>query len=347
MKGIAFTDLMPQTFDKENEPDISVVQLMRAGKYKYYDGSELDISVEVLRQMKRNFDANVKKVDLAVDYYHHSHLEAAGWIREVILKENDTQLWIAVDWTETGKQKILSREVRYLSADFERDYEDNETGERYGYTLNGGGLTNRPFIKNMSAILSELSAVDMSPENRQTITRILSERPVERNLPMDFSELKKEVFALSEDQKKELIKLCGGETQVIKLSEENKKLSEDLVSMRKENLELSSKLATQTKEAEFAVLLSEGKAVAAQKEAFMKGDIAEFTKLATAVNFSEHGNGATPPAQDGEPKTPSEAQDKICQLADAKMKDNENLSFTEASRLVRDENPKLAEMAAR
>lgn len=340
MKGICFYDLMPRSVDSKTA-NIDEVQLMRAGKFKHWDDSTLEITPDILRQMKTNFDNNVKKVDLAVDYFHASHAEAAGWIKDVILKENDTQLWIQVDWTETGKQKILDREIRYLSADFDTDYQDNETGERFGFTLNGGGLTNRPFIKGMSSILSD---VDIPNEKRQAIEKILRDTPPERNKSMEFSDLKKEVFALSEDQKKELIKLCGGEAQTVQLSSEVEKLKKENADLKSETVKLSAAVANQKKESEFAVLLSEGKAVAAQKEAFMKGDIAEFTKLAQPVNLSEKGNGGVPNSDKDAPKTASEAEDKVLQLADAKRKDNKDLQLHEAIKQVLQENPDLAKL---
>ena len=325
------------------ETDISEVQLMRAGKFKYYDASELDITPDIFRQMKKNFDGRVKKVDLAIDYAHSSHLEAAGWIKEVVLKENDTQLWIRVDWTEAAKAKILSREFRYLSADFDRDYEDNETGNRYGYTLNGGGLTNRPFIKGMSEILSEIvfefSGVDLSDEKRQAIERILAKG----TKTMEFSDLKKEVFSLSDDQKKEMVKLCGGD-QSVALSE----LAKERDTLKADVVRLSDEVSKQKKEAEFSVLMSEGRAVEAQKAAFMSGDMAAFVKLAVPVNLSEHGHGRQLPAGGGaEPKTPAEAQAELVKLSDEMMKSDKNLTFADVSLKIMERNPKLVELASK
>jgi phage I-like protein len=135
--------------------DISKIQVLRAGKYKYWDDSTLEITTDMLRNMKKNFDSNVLKIDCAIDYFHNSFAEAAGWIKAIMLENSDTELWAEVEWTEEAKEKILSKEIRYVSADFNMNYKDNETGIEHGVTLNGAGLTNRPFVKGMNPILSE------------------------------------------------------------------------------------------------------------------------------------------------------------------------------------------------
>lgn len=340
MKGLQFFDMLPED-GTDLEADISVVQLLKAGKYRHY-GEELDISTDVLRLMKRNFDNNVKKVDLAIDYFHASYAEAAGWIKDVILKEGDTELWIKVEWTREAEKKIRDKEVRYLSADFDPIYEDNETGEEFRYVLNGGGLTNRPFVKGMNAILSEISEVDISKEKREAINRILTDNPIEEVKPMEFSELKKELVTLSEDQKREVVKACG--VDPVKLSEENKQLSEKLEAEKTKNKELSETIEKQEKEAEFAVLLSEGKAVEAQREPFMSGNMSEFVKLSVPVNLSEKGTGTGAPAKTEKPKTAEEAEAKIIELAEAKMKENVKLSEIEATDIVLSENPDLKKL---
>jgi len=327
----------------DDHADIKVVQLLKVGKFKFFDGADLEITSEILLNMKKNFKNNVKKVDLAVDFFHHSNNEAAGWINSVILKENNTELWIGVDWTEEAEQKIRDKKIRYLSADFDADYEDNETGKRFGHTLNGAGLTNRPFVKGMDAILDDLNSVDIDPEKRDAINRILNKTPKEVKT-MEFSELKKEVFSLSEDQKKELVKICGGETQVIKLSDENSKLTEKVNSQGKEILKLSTELTNQAKETEFATLLSEGKAVAAQKPSFLSGNMTEFLKLAQPVNLDEKGNGGTPPVKEGSAKTFEEAENQIIKLAEKKREGNKELSEDDSFQEVMSENPDLAKL---
>jgi phage I-like protein len=321
--------------------DISKVQLLRAGE------SSLEITTDMLRNMKKNFDSNVRKVDCAVDYFHNSFAEAAGWIKDVVLENSDTELWIAVDWTEAAKEKILSKEIRYLSADFDMNYKDNETGIEHGPTLNGGGLTNRPFVKGMNPILSEFSAIiDNSPEKLDHIRRILFNTPKKGTEIMNFDDLKKALVSiqLSDDQKKEIARLMGIESKDVKLSEEVQVLKATVAEKDKEIVKLSDESKALKKEAEFAVLLSEGKAVPAQKEAYLTGNMAEFVKLSVPVNLSASGSGKGDEGK--EAKTAAEAEEKLQKFAEEKRKADPKLSIQESIGLALSENPDLKKLLA-
>jgi len=159
------------TFNEHD--DFSEVQLMRTGTFSHPFFEEFEVTEEMFKSFRKNFRNKVKKVELAIDYSHMSGDKAAGWITEVILREKNTELWVAVNWTPEAVQKIMDREFRYMSADFSTNYVDNETGKKFGATLNGGALTNRPFIKDMDAVLSD---IDMSDEKRQAIMEIYTSK---------------------------------------------------------------------------------------------------------------------------------------------------------------------------
>lgn len=331
----------------EETKDISKVQVLRAGKYKYWDDSTLEITTDMLRNMKKNFDANVLKVDCAIDYFHNSFAEAAGWIKEIVLEASDTELWAVVEWTEEGKEKILSKEIRYLSADFNMNYKDNETGIEHGATLNGAGLTNRPFVKGMNPILSEISGIiDKSPEKIDDIQRILSEIHKKGNKTMSFEDLKKSLVSiqLSDDQKKEIARLAGIESKDAQLSDEVAALKIALKSKEDEVARLSDENKKIQKESEFSVLLSEGKAVPAQKDAYMTGNTAEYARLSVSVNLSASGSGNT--AGGKEPSTAEEAEEKVVTLAQKKIDANPALDMAAAISLVLSENPALKKLMA-
>lgn len=321
------------------DSDISEVQLLRAGKFDYY-GEPLDITADTLKNMKKNFDKKVLKSDLAIDYFHASHAEAAGWITEVVLKNKDTELWVLVDWTDKAKEKILAKEVRYLSVDFEWNYIDNETRVQHGATLKGGGLTNRPFVKGMNPVLSEfMHKFDKNEIKPETIINGSKKlQTTEKENDMTLSEIKQAIVILSDDEKKEVGTMLGLEAKDIKLSEEN-------VSLKEDNKKLTKQLEDQKKEAEFSVLMSEGKAVPAQKDAYLKDDMAEFVKLAVKVNLEAEGSG-NPKLEDKktDPKTAEEAEDKVIKLSAEKRKADENLSEAEAYSQVLSENPELEKL---
>jgi hypothetical protein len=227
------------------------------------------------------------------------------------------------------------------------NYKDNETGIEHGVTLNGAGLTNRPFVKGMNPILSEISAmIDKSPEKIDDIQRILSNGSKKGNEIMNYDEIKKALVSvqLSDDQKNEVARLINVEDKSAKLSEEIQVLKTTVSAKDQEIQKLSDENKNMKKEAEFSVLLSEGKAVPAQKAAYLSGDMAEFVKLSVAVNLSAKGTGNGD--QGNEPKTAEEAEAKVIVLAEKKREADKNLTLEQSIGLVLSENPALKKLLA-
>lgn len=332
----------------DHEDGIKRVQLLRIGSFDDY-GDTLEITSDMLRQMKQNFDNDVKRTKLAIDFSHRSGDEAAGWILEIVLEDNDSKLFIVVEWTEAAQRKIMDKEFRYLSADFNMNFRDNETGKSFGAVLNGGALTNRPRIKGMDAILSDL---DVSDKKRQAIKRILDDEPETKEKTMKFDEIMKAAkdANLSEKESKELAESMGvklAEDKPEPKKEDKPKEDVKLSDAEKENIQLKEKMETMEKEKAFDILLSDGKACPAQKEAYLSGDMGKFASLHQDINLSAAGKGdGGKENADGkkEAKTHEEAEDKILELSAAKMKVNDTLTLSEANSAVINENPDLAKL---
>jgi|11_taG_2_1085331.scaffolds.fasta_scaffold06050_3 phage I-like protein len=327
------------------EKDIEWVQLIRKGEFNHAYYGKFDITEEVLREFKLNFDRNARRVDIAIDYFHDSHAEAAGWVKEVELKENDSELWVRVEWTDKAKEKILGKEIRYISAEFDLDYVDSETKKEYGATLYGAGITNRPHVKDMQPIFSE--AIINNPINNKN---------KETNM-VDFKEILESVGELSEDEKLQLGEKLGFTTKTAEAGAEAKKLSEakkladEAVKAKDADIkklsdtvtklsgtvkDLTAENAKKDKEAQFNTMLSNGNVVEAQRAAFMDSDIAEFAKNAVAgINLKEAGSGAS--SEDDEANI---ASAKFTEEADKLVKE-EGITFTEAAKRVTSANPSL------
>lgn len=322
--------------------DITWVQLIRTGKFNHALFGKFDITEKVLREFKMNFDRKARGVDIAVDYFHESFAEAAGWIREIELRENDSQLWIKVEWTPKAEERILEKEIRYISADFDLDYVDSETGTEYGATLYGAGLTNRPHVKGMKAIFSDEIVGHSQTKNKEGIT-----------MTIDFNDILASVGELSEDEKLQLGEKLGFSVKASEAEAENtkkladaenaKKLAEKTLSEKDADIKtLSDKVATlladnaeKDKTAKFNDMLTNGTVVEAQRKAYMDGDMAEFAKNAVAVNLSEEGSGSTDSDEE------ATAEIKLSEIAQTKIKD-QGVSFKEAYKSAIKENPALA-----
>lgn len=287
------------------------VQVLKCGSFAHDQYGTFEITPDTLRAIKANFEARARGVDLAIDYAHESDKVAAGWIKDVELAENDQELWLLVDWTPNGQRALSDKEFRYLSADFTFNYIDNELKKSHGPTLYGAGLTNRPVIKGMDPVLA------------------LNEQKNQGGFEMDqkdqkIAELEKLVADLKAKLEgdgaimADLQKKCGDYEAEKKVAAEAKVLAE--------------------KESKFALLLSEKKAIPAQKEAYLAGDMTKFMELAKPLHLSEDGHGGAGPEGDDKNK---DAQTKIAELAETKMKENKNLSYVEAVQIVLSEKPDL------
>lgn len=339
------------TFAEIDSKAPNKVQLMRTIKAEHGYYGNIELAKEDLRAFKKNFDLNKNRIDLAVDYGHNSGDEAAGWIKDIELANNDNQLWITVDWTPTAQKKIEDKEYRYLSADFVMKFRDPETGEDIGALMRGAGLTNRPFIKDMSAILSEFDDVELSPEQETKIRDVIfgdELKPNEKDKEMNLDDIKKGVVTLSDTDKKDVAKAMGITVADANTAKQLSDVTKERDDLKAENKKLSDDAAQAEKDAEFAIMLSDGKAVEAQREAFMEGNIAEFAKLSTETNTEETGaeTGDNGEAEEGEVKDEDEAHAKLSELATAKS-DKDGIEFSDAlSAVIHDDaNAKLVEKA--
>lgn len=340
------------TFKEIDVDNFATVQLLRAGKFSHGVFGKLEITTDTLKELKKNFDSNVRRVKLAVDYFHNSLEEAAGWIESVELREGNTELWINVDWTENAREKILLKEVRYLSADFKFHYVDSETGKEFGAVLSGAGLTNRPHIKDMKAIFSEQEQnLNKKKENEMpkfddvlaSLSELTKEEKVKLSEKLGLNEDIKlsESKAKEEKEKAEKAKAEAEKAKAEKADVETKLSGESAANVklsdRVESLEKT--MAEDAKNAKFNILLSDGKAVESQRKAFLSGDIEEFTKNAVHVNLSENGSGKQDVISDGD-----KAIDTLHSKA-LKLSDDSKISYRDALMKVRGDNPELVRLS--
>jgi len=313
-RGVGVKIKLSESTDSASQHVPNELQLFKAGVYYHEAYGKIEITPDILKKMALNFNEKVRGIDLALDYKHDSEGVAAAWFEEVYTKENDTELWFKPRWTPKGKEVILSEEYKYVSPDFTLSYTDNEKLTNHGPVLMGAGLTNRPFIKRMAPII-------LSEEYKMN----------------EVEELKKKI-ALLEEENAKLKAAAAGKTEPelsekdkMAYAEKDKQLSEKDAEIKK----LKEEKAITEKENQFNIMLSEGKAVPAQKESFMKGDMIEFAKNAGNLNFSEKGKGGDPVVD-----KKGDAQDEVIKLAEKKVKESK-IDFSDAVKIVLSENPEL------
>jgi phage I-like protein len=385
------------------------VQILRVGKFNHPSYGPFEITKITLKEMKDNFDKKIRGIDMAFDYYHASDEDASAWVEDLMLKEDDSELWAKVRWTPKAERKLAERELRYFSPDFAFKWTDPETGMTFNNVLFGGGLTNRPFVKEMAAIVASEKESAMSKEielggpgsgrtpgggsgkanpERAAAKRMealkksreaqvayskrsaaiksgqaaAKEAAKDRNWAAGLKQakinagLKPGKKTLDENQEKENITMDEKDKKIAELEakikeleamlvptddekmaleaqekaaqyeEENKKMLAENATLKERAEKAEKAVEAAEKEKEFNVLLTEGKACAAQKDAFIKGNMTEFIKLAQPLNLKGSGSSLTP--------EPTDREAKVLKLAEEKMKENAKLSKADAISLA-------------
>lgn len=153
------------------------------------------------------------------------------------------------------------------------------------------------------------------------------------SLETQLSEAKAKNVKLGEMQKKLEEMEMSPEEMMAKI----KSLTAELEAMKGENSKLKEGAQLSEKNKEFDKLLSEGKAVEAQREAYIAGDTVKFAELSEDVNLRGKGSGGT----GGKGGAEKSAADQVIELSEKKMKDNPKLSAFDAHSEVLSENPEL------
>lgn len=325
---------------------------------------------------RQEFDG---KPVLPFNFSHDSRAEAAGWITGLEIdndEKNIEALFADVEWTEKGAQKIKEKEFKFVSSEFAFNMKDNETGKIFDIILGGAALTNIPFIRDMEAVqLSENEngrrivvslSLELSGDNPDAKPKTGANMPkideVLKKLSVSPEDEKKIKKAITEDNKqlsekadkfdksekdlkksKDDLKLSEKELETLKTEMAGSGDSADALKLAEGKIEgldkkvssLTKTLAENAKKSGFDVMLSEGKVCEAQRKPFMENDMATFAKNAQEVKLNESGkNSKGDETMDG-------AEEKAIKLAEAKMKEDKNLDYGGAMKIVLSENSDL------
>lgn len=317
------------------------VQVLRVGRFSHPKYGEFTITTQKLAEMIKNFKAKVRGVDIALDYFHDSDKEASGWIKELVLTEEGQELWATVDWTPKARTMLAEREVRYFSPDFAFVWKDPETGVTYNNVLFGGGLTNRPFVKEMAAIVAdepketvEMDELKKLIEAQAAEIKKLSEKYAEGEKKMEGMQKKLDDVEKEEDVEKEpedgADDVPGLKKKLAEMAEKHGVLAKAHEKLMAEMAEMKGAKELAEKTTAFNLMLSEGKACAAQKDAFLKGDMGQFVKLAQPVNLDGKGSN------DSAEKTGDNSPEAILKLAEVKAK-ADKIELGDAISIIRKE----------
>lgn len=354
--------------------DTIKVELIRTGSFTDPRYGDFDITENMLSEMVKNFSRKVRGVIPALDYSHESDGVAAGWFKNLWTEKNTSggiSLMAEIAPTPKAAKMLADKEFGYISADFDYDYQDNETREKYGCVLLGAGLTNRPVIKRMepvvqlaekdplSAKIAKLVKEGHSQDQAVAIAYSMQRAgklneqgdgtmtPEQEKVMADYKKLQEAMKCADPDQLYQMImdlqkKVADLEAQAALDNGPADQQPKAMAELRKQLSESKSKLekfeqdkAKSEKEAEFQKMLTEFKAVEAQREPFMAGDFKKFAELAQPLNTKAAGQGGAGNGGKADP------QDEVLERA-TKLSEQAKIPMKDAISQVLAEDKELA-----
>lgn len=128
----------------------------KCGRYYDWRYGTFEVNRELLLAIKRNFDANVFGVKIALDCNHEPDHKAMAWVAELAVEGDDMRARFE-DWTPEGEKAVTDGEYRYFSIEFgpfDRPVEGDRV-ETVPDVLMGIAMTNRPVLKGMDGTFAE------------------------------------------------------------------------------------------------------------------------------------------------------------------------------------------------
>jgi hypothetical protein len=258
------------------------VHALPLGSYKHPIHGMLDFTPERIQRFAQSVRDKVRGIDPDIDYDHKldpsKGKAAAGWVKDADARSDG--LWLFVEWTKDAAEALKNKQYRYFSAEFADKLEDNQGNVLQDVVL-GGGLTNRPFMKNLTPInLSEVVGNETTQEDvmdRAELARILglSEDADEGAIKAKVSELSERKkgdstkFSVKEEDGKLVIEhpdVEGSFTHDLpqpKVEDKNKEGEQELAKLAEDNpaikliLEQNKQLSEDVKTMQAATRLSE------------------------------------------------------------------------------------------
>lgn len=194
-----------QFIDGPNGEKLSWVHALPGGDWKHPVYGDLKFDDNKINNYVTSVTQKYRQVDPDIDYDHKQDAamgnRAAGWVKDAKAELNSAgtnqDLWLLVEWTPPGYQAIKNKEYRYFSSELADEWTD-QSGKTYKDVVFGGGITNRPYMKNLVPLnLSELTFTGPTPSPAPTPP---APEPPTNNLgdQVDPKELRRKL-GLSED----------------------------------------------------------------------------------------------------------------------------------------------------
>jgi len=140
--------------------ETSWIHALPIGEYEHPVYGKMSFTPEKVNNFALSVKQKTRGTELDIDYDHKTDPakgnKAAGWVKDAEVRSDG--LYLNVDWTNEAASAIKAGEYRYFSPEFDDEWTDPQ-GTKHTDVVFGGGLTNRPFLKDLCPVnLSEVFA---------------------------------------------------------------------------------------------------------------------------------------------------------------------------------------------
>jgi phage I-like protein len=151
---------------------MSWVHALPGGTWQHPVYGELKFDDPKVERYAESVVKRYRQIDPDIDYDHKQDAamgnRAAGWVKNAEARpgEKGKDLWLLVEWTPNGYKSVQEKEFRYFSSELADEWTDAQ-GNKFKDVVLGGGVTNRPYMKNLVPLnLSELSFKDKAVQDK-------------------------------------------------------------------------------------------------------------------------------------------------------------------------------------
>jgi len=166
-------------FAEANAP--KEIHVLPTGKWNHPAYGPIVITAKDITQFKANFDAGIRKaIPITEGHEFCDEKPAIGWFKELIDK-GEAGLFAVVEWTKQGKTLLKDRAYKFFSPEFYSVYDDPESREITENVLVGGALTNKPYFKELKAVVMSEHLLNQFNFNDMDLKDILQKAVADLN----------------------------------------------------------------------------------------------------------------------------------------------------------------------
>lgn len=125
------------------------IHVLPLGNYTHPVYGTINVDTARAQRFADSVNNKIRGIEPSVNYNHNNEDIAAGWGKKA--ESRSDGVWMFVEWTDAGAEKIKAKEYKYFSAEYADEWEDSQ-GNKHTDVIFGGALTNRPFMKNLAPI---------------------------------------------------------------------------------------------------------------------------------------------------------------------------------------------------